>query len=535
MGMKVTAKRPVPSRQSAGRRTPPGAASRVAKPRRFVPTRVALAAVQVTSRELEERNRVLAGAGRGQPTSFAEITSVHQAALDSLEAQIAVLDSAGRVILTNAAWRRCARRPSCFCVAGIGVGVNYLDACGQAGPFGTEVLAGIQSVLQGSSAVFLREFACHSASEPRWFLLSVTPLYGRRGVVVSRTDITLQKQAQAASAHLAAIVRSSHDAITATDLNGKFLSWNKGAERVYGYSASEIIGQPVACLIPADRRRELKDALRRLRRSETIEAFETLRRHASGQVIPVALTLSPIRGPDGHVAGISGIARDISERRRLEAEVLRVSEREQRRIAQDLHDGLGQQVAGVACFAKSLRERLVREKSPHVAVATRILALLNDATRQARGLARGLYPVPPEPGGLMAALHDLAARTTELFHVDCTFTCPTAVLLHDGDVANHLYRIAQEATTNAVKHGRPTRIAITLDTRPGRIVLGICDNGVGIPRGKTRGNGIGLRTMHYRANLIAARLVVQRPAGGGTEILCAVHRNSYARKQKASA
>ncbi len=453
--------------------------------------------------------------------------------LDSLAAQIAVLDSSGNIILVNEAWKRFASEQACFCIARTTPGINYLEVCRKAGPSGAEVFEGIQSVLKGSSPSFSRDFTCHSGKELHWFLLSVTRVGGgRSGGIVSRTDITGQKRAEAALAHLAAIVESSNSAITAAALDGIVMSWNKGAEDLYGYSAAEMVGRSVRMIVPRNRRHELEQALERIRNGESVEMFETVRRCKDGRLIPVALIVSAIKDRRGTIVGVSGIARDVSERRQLEAEVLRVSEREQRSIAQDLHDSLSPQVTGIACFANVLRDHLSKEHSPHAPAAEKIVALLNHTAAQARSLARGLYPVPPEPTGLMSALHELAKRTIELFQVDCTFECPRPVLLKDTTMANHLYRIAQEAVTNAIRHGSPKHIQMILSEIETRVMLAVRDDGKGIRISKRGGKGIGLRIMHYRANLISGTLVVQHASGGGTEILCTVDRENHGTTDK---
>jgi len=461
-----------------------------------------------------------------------ESDSFPQAVLDSFAAQVAVLDRSGNVVLVNKAWKRFVSESRCICNAGVKVGMNYLDVCRKGGAAAAEILAGVESVLNGAQISFSRDFPCHARNGPRWFLLLVTGLSGRKpGVVISRIDITAQKQGEAARAQFAAIVESSSSAIMATNLDGIVVSWNPGAEQLYGYSAKEMIGRSIRSVIPPDHYHEFDSALTTLRSGESVETFETVRRRKDRRLIPVDVTVSQIRNTKGTIVGMSGIVRDVSERRRLEAEVLHASEREQLRIAQDLHDGLTQHVAGIACIAKVLRDDLSKENSPHAAIATKIATLLEDASAQTRNLARGLYPVPSEATGLMTALRALTERTTELYHIVCTFNCQRPVLIRDTHIANHLYRIAQEAVTNAVRHGKPKRIEIALSSTGARLVLGVRDDGTGIRR-KPNANGIGLRAMHYRANLISGTLVVQHTPGRGTEILCTVDRHNHVTANK---
>jgi signal transduction histidine kinase len=152
----------------------------------------------------------------------------------------------------------------------------------------------------------------------------------------------------------------------------------------------------------------------------------------------------------------------------------------------------------------------------------RIQAVINEATAQARDLARGVHPVEPEPNGLMVALRKLAEQTRSLFRVRCDFRCRQPILLPDHKIATHLFHIAQEAVTNAIKHGRPKSIRIRLTRTPDRLQLAVKDDGAGIPARPRKKSGMGLRIMHYRAAIIGATLAVQKAAGGGTDVSCSV-------------
>ena len=211
---------------------------------------------------------------------------------------------------------------------------------------------------------------------------------------------------------------------------------------------------------------------------------------------------------------------EMIERKRLEKSLLDISEREKRRIAQDLHDGLGQHLTGVAFLSKVLEQRLGEKSSPHAADAGKIAQLVNESINQTRELAKGLLPVRAEANGLVSALQHLAADVEELFHVSCVFNGGDAVLVRDLDLATHLYRIAQEAVTNAIKHGHAGEIVIDLEHGEGQLMLSIQDNGIGFPDVIGRGEGMGLRIMNYRANMIGAILAIEKKQGGGTSVIC---------------
>jgi signal transduction histidine kinase len=225
---------------------------------------------------------------------------------------------------------------------------------------------------------------------------------------------------------------------------------------------------------------------------------------------------------EGKFLYYSVFLRDITERVKLEGEILGAGERESQRIARDLHDELGQLLAGTAHLANSLHKNLAAHSRPEAPESERILNLIYEAIAQARGLSRSLHPVGEDPNGLMAALESLAARTQSLFQVSCRFTCERPVFISDNTVATHLYRIAQESVSNAIKHGKPASVEISLTRTPERIALAIKDNGTGISDPLCEGSGIGLRIMRYRAGTLGGSVSLQNQAGGGAAVLCTV-------------
>jgi PAS domain S-box-containing protein len=232
------------------------------------------------------------------------------------------------------------------------------------------------------------------------------------------------------------------------------------------------------------------------------------------------LTVEPVRDAAGRIVGITGAAMDITEHKRLEKEVLQISEMEQRRIGQDLHDGICQHLAGIEMLSEVLGQNLGKKGMALEAQAENIAAQIRDVIGQTRSLARGLSPVVLESEGLMAALKELAVNTEKLFSVNCRFECPAPVYVHDLIIATHLFRIAQEAVTNAVKHGKAKDIEISLENKLEKTVLTVRDNGVGISPTAGNTKGMGLRTMQYRAGMIGATLLIQKQNRGGTAVVC---------------
>jgi len=225
------------------------------------------------------------------------------------------------------------------------------------------------------------------------------------------------------------------------------------------------------------------------------------------------------------------MVRDISERRRLERQVLEAAAEEQRRIGHDLHDGLCQQLAGIAFANEVLSQKLFKRAAPESGTAEKIGKLVDDAITQARQLAHGLQPVTLEAGGLVGALRELCCKLEDTFHVSCIFDCENLVLVHDNVVATHLYRIAQEAISNAIKHGKAKTIIIELSLVADRgLVLKVSDDGVGFSEVNQSGPGIGMHSMAYRARMIGGTLEVSPGARGGTVVTCTIRHVSAAKE-----
>jgi signal transduction histidine kinase len=208
--------------------------------------------------------------------------------------------------------------------------------------------------------------------------------------------------------------------------------------------------------------------------------------------------------------------------RRLERELLEVSDREQQRIGQDLHDGLCQQLAAIELMSQVLEQKLEKRSKGDAVRAGEIARLVREAIGQTRLVARGLSPVNLESEGLMSALKELAGNTERFFGATCHFTCPEPVLVPNPAVATHLYRIAQEAVSNALKHGKATELRLELVHVANGIRLSVSDNGSGLPARPAGGSGMGLRIMQYRAGMIGGTLSVQNHSGRGTRVICAV-------------
>ena len=292
-------------------------------------------------------------------------------------------------------------------------------------------------------------------------------------------------------------------------------------ELIWGRPCRALYQAPTAWLdaIHAEDREQVGRIMNNLQRvGEYNQEYRIVR--PDGSMRRIRERAFPIRDGSGKVVRIVGIAEDITERHRLEREILEISDREQARIGQDLHDGLCQKLVSAAFDSNSLEQKLGIRLLPEVRDAQQIAEVLDDAITEARALARGLFPVQLEADGLTVALEQLAASVTARARVNCRLECPGPVSVRHNVVATHLYRIAQEAVNNAIKHARAESIIIELSAEDDRLQLTITDDGAGIPASRGTGGGMGLHIMNYRARTIGGSFRLDRGPNGGTVVSC---------------
>jgi signal transduction histidine kinase len=228
------------------------------------------------------------------------------------------------------------------------------------------------------------------------------------------------------------------------------------------------------------------------------------------------------------------LRQQIEERTRLQKELLDAGEREQRRIGHDLHDSLGQQLTATALAGKVLANKLAGKLVGESAAAERLVVMIEEAVELTRKLARSLHPIELEANGLADALQNLAANVSKAFQVACRFESSGTVVLAEAGAGIHLYRIAQEAVSNAIRHGRARNIVISLEAVGEKIRLAVTDDGSGLPADARTKKGMGLHIMDYRAGMVGATFDIQNLPAGGARVLCVLNPGQQAAKNIAN-
>ena len=320
---------------------------------------------------------------------------------------------------------------------------------------------------------------------------------------------------------LSALLDTVGALVLVLDADGRIIRFNRACEQMTGYSSAEVEGRRVwdLFMLPEEAG-EFQASLAEIHGKQLPRAYESewVTRDGSRRVISWSSTV--LAGTEARPAYVIATGIDITERKRLERTILEISAREQRRIGQDLHDGLGQHLTGIAFMSKVQQQKLAEKDLPEAAEAAKIVGLVNEAIHKTRELARGLLPVMSDAYGLMSALQQCAADSREIFGVNCQFRCDSPVMIHDVNMATHLYHIAQEALSNSIRNGKAHQICITLSAAENHGELAIRDDGGGIRDEDFSGLGMGLHIMSYRARIIGGTLDVARAPGGGTLVKC---------------
>jgi PAS domain S-box-containing protein len=379
-------------------------------------------------------------------------------------------------------------------------------------------------------------------------------------VAITLQNSRIMESLETSEERFRSVAQSAADAVVTVDARGSIVFWNNAAERFFGYTVAEALGRPVTLFMPA---RFHEAHARGMQQAVATGEFrlgggplEVTGLRKDGSEFPAELSLARWKSREG--AFFTGIFRDITdrkqaeatlqqahgllerkvvertsdlrrvvqaleseiaERRTLEARLLEISEQEQRRIGQDLHDGLCQQLTGIAHFCNVAYRKMAKIAPDQAELGARTVELIQQAVEQAHDLARGLFPVSLEAGGLMAALDELVAGFGKLYPIALRFACQGTALVEDNATATHLYRIAQEAISNACRHAQATEVLVQLSGTPLALELIVTDNGKGLPS-NVKSSGLGLETMRFRARSIGAQLELGPGRQNGTVVSC---------------
>ena len=386
--------------------------------------------------------------------------------------------------------------------------------------------------------------------------------FGRRGYVLeTNTDITQRKRAEEALTQsreqLRTIVEQADAGMARADRRGRINFVNRRFCEIVGYDESEILGRDPSHFTHPDDMGKTDEMFRQLIKKARPFQLEKRYVRKDGSTIWVSVSASPVRGIDGKVQSSIAIVIDITarktaevelqrsrqllerlvhqrtkalrfanaelkseiERRKgLEGEILEISDREQQRLGQELHDGLCQHLTAVAFMARSVALRLKNHRVIETGDIEKIAQLVNDAATDTRNLSRALHRIDVDSAGFITALQDLVDR--EIWRIPCRLEVKPSFRIENDVVAGELYRIAREAVINANKHSQAREIVIKLERAAAEMVLRVIDNGVGFPSEPKTRRGLGAHIMGNRARLIGARLEIDSPKRGGTCVSC---------------
>jgi len=347
----------------------------------------------------------------------------------------------------------------------------------------------------------------------------------RERAEAGRMHLVRQQTAMETRLRLAAIVESSNDAILSTDVNRTILSWNAAAERIFGFTEAEAVGQPTAMLIPAAARQEAENMFQRLCAGERVDHFETIRLTKSGTNVHVSMTISPLVDADGRLAGAAHVYRDISDRKRAQEalagvnrKLLDAQEQERSRIARELHDDIAQRLVVLAFDV----DDLVRGSTTVPAFHHKTLVLrdrVSEIATDVQALSHELHSPRLELLGIAAASRDFCREVARQQNATVDFEAVDVPDRMPPDISLCLFRILQEAVHNAVKHSGVRQVQVRLSGTPGRIDLVISDQGAGFDVDAARGGrGIGLISMAERIKLVEGDLSIESQPRLGTTV-----------------
>jgi PAS domain S-box-containing protein len=389
-------------------------------------------------------------------------------------------------------------------------------------PEAEEILRDIHSGLRGSYSRE-RRFRRKDGGEI-WALVSVLVIHDANGSVrfflSQAQNITKRKQVEIAlresEERFRLIFENAGDGVLIADVEKrKFVAANSAICKMLGYTYDEILELGVADIHPTENLSEIVAQFQRQVRREihVVESLPVKRKDGSVFYCDIGSTPMVLDGKSCLV----GIFRDITDRKDFERELLDAISREQKRIGADLHDGLGQELTYIALMLKGLEQKVDKRSGFPSRDLSKLTAMVNRAIRSARVLAKGLFPMDLDMGGLSSALEALASRMTELTGVKCRYRPEASVSTPDEPASVHLYWIVHEAITNAIRHGRANEILVTMTSNDDSVTVTVSDDGIGMQEDS---EGLGIRGMKFRTLLVGGSIEFKPHSEGGTRVIC---------------
>ncbi|MGM0459094.1 MAG: PAS domain-containing sensor histidine kinase [Bacteroidota bacterium] len=356
---------------------------------------------------------------------------------------------------------------------------------------------------------------------------SGNPLY----CIITLGDIDKLKKAERrlnqSQATAEAIFKTSSDAIITADPKGVILSVNKAASTMFGYDHDNLVGKNLKILMPypytVHHNNYIRDYLRTGEKKIIDKGRETQGLKKDGTAFPIELAVSEIACEGKRI--FAGIIRDLSARRKLELRLIEIGNEERRRIGRDLHDGLGQMLTGIRMLSESLARKLRANALPGGDEVDEIAGMIKEADEMARSIARNMVQVEIEKKGFEAAVQDLCNRTEKMTGTQCKLVTEKCIEIENHTMALHLYRIVQEAISNAVKHGKANMIEIRITENDHHLALFIDDDGVGLCNEGEHQHGKGIQIMKHRAGIMGGILELSRTDENKTRLRCLIPGN----------